>query len=98
MPPETSLVAELTPVVGDGAVVAEETRDHVPTCWVRRGRVKDALRHLKHGAPRPYRMLYDLTAVDERDRTRRNGAPKSDFTVVYHLLSLERNEYARLKV
>ena len=36
-------------------------------------------------------MLYDLTAIDERTRTHREGQPASDFTVVYHLLSLERN-------
>ncbi len=29
------------------------------------------------------RMLYDLTAIDERGRTHRDGQPPSDFTVVY---------------
>ena len=43
-------------------------------------------------------MLYDLTAIDERMRTHREGQPASDFTVVYHLLSFERNEDVRLKV
>ena len=32
-------------------------------------------------------MLYDLTAIDERDPRRSRRAPASDFTVVYHLLS-----------
>ena len=40
-------------------------------------------------------MLYDLTAIDERVRTHRDGQPASDFTVVYHLLSFERNEDVR---
>ena len=43
-------------------------------------------------------MLYDLTAIDERMRTHREGQPASDFTVVYHLLSFDRNEYVRIKV
>jgi len=43
-------------------------------------------------------MLYDLTAIDERTRIHREGQPPSDFTVVYHLLSVERNEDIRVKV
>ena len=43
-------------------------------------------------------MLYDLSAIDERMRVHREGQPASDFTVVYHLLSFERNEYMRIKV
>ena len=43
-------------------------------------------------------MLYDLTAIDERMRVHREGQPASDFTVVYHLLSFDRNEYIRIKV
>lgn len=39
-----------------------------------------------------------LTAIDERMRTHRNGQPPSDFTVVYHLLSFDRNAYVRIKV
>jgi NADH-quinone oxidoreductase subunit C/D len=43
-------------------------------------------------------MLYDLSAIDERTRVHREGQPPSDFTVVYHLLSFDRNEYLRIKV
>jgi NADH-quinone oxidoreductase subunit C/D len=43
-------------------------------------------------------MLYDLTAVDERLRKNRQGLPSADFTVVYHLLSIDRNSDVRLKV
>ena len=61
-------------------------------------RVGEVLRHLKRESPRPYRMLYDLTAIDERTRQNRAGQPDSDFTVVYQLLSFDRNEYVRIKV
>jgi NADH-quinone oxidoreductase subunit C/D len=56
------------------------------------------LRHLKEGVERPYRMLYDLTAIDERERRHRPEQPPCDFTVVYHLLSFERNADVRIKV
>jgi NADH-quinone oxidoreductase subunit C/D len=70
----------------------------MPTIWVGTGRLEEVLRYLKHEAAKPYRMLYDLTAIDER--TRRNRPPGSvgDFTVVYQLLSFERNEYVRIKI
>src|SRR5665647_1619588 len=45
-----------------------------------------------------YRVLLDLTAIDERVRTNRQGQPPSDFTVVYLLISYDRNELVRLKV
>lgn len=78
--------------------VMQHTRDAIPTLWVPRDHLRDVLRYLKTEAPKPYRMLYDLTAIDERVRVHRAGQPPSDFTVVYHLLSFDRNEDLRLKV
>ena len=52
-------------------------------------RVPAVLRFLKEEIEQPYKMLYDLTAIDERMRQHRDGQPASDFTVVYHLLSFE---------
>ena len=43
-------------------------------------------------------MLYDLFAIDERTRVHRQGQPDADFTVVYQLLSTERNDDFRIKV
>jgi NADH-quinone oxidoreductase subunit C/D len=43
-------------------------------------------------------MLYDLTAIDERTRQHREDQPPSDFSMVYHLLSFERNRDVRIKV
>ncbi len=82
-----------------GAVVAvQETRDHIPTFWVEGKQAPAILRYLKLATNKPYRMLYDLTALDERDRLHREGQPAGEFTVVYHLLSFERNEDVRVKV
>ncbi|MFP5405338.1 MAG: NADH-quinone oxidoreductase subunit C/D, partial [Gammaproteobacteria bacterium] len=76
----------------------QETRDDIPTQWLARERLREVLAFLKHDVEKPFRMLYDLTAIDERGRRRREQQPDSDFTGVYHLLSFERNSYVRLKV
>lgn len=93
-----SVVSELEDLLGPDLLALQETADAVPTAWLPPGRLLEALRHLKEGVERPYRMLYDLTAIDERERTHREGQPPADFTVVYHLLSFDRNADVRLKV
>jgi len=80
------------------AAVLQPTCDRIPTFWVKKDHVHGLLSHLKYEIEQPYKMLYDLTAIDERMRTHRDGQPPSDFTVVYHLLSFDRNEYVRIKV
>lgn len=94
----SSVVSELEGLLGPDLLAVQETADAVPTGWVPPGRVLEVLRHLKEGVERPYRMLYDLTVIDERERSHREGQPPSDFTVVYHLLSFDRNADVRLKV
>ena len=79
------------------AAVAQKTRDSIPTFWVAKERMPALLHFLKEQIEQPYKMLYDLSAIDERMRVHRDG-PASDFTVVYHLLSFDRNEYLRIKV
>ena len=83
---------------GADAVLSEPVRDRIPTAWIGRDKLVAAMRYLKEEIDRPYRMLYDLTAIDERMRTHREGQPPADFTVVYHLFSFDRNEYLRVKV
>ncbi|MEW6443707.1 MAG: NADH-quinone oxidoreductase subunit C/D [bacterium] len=89
---------ELESRFGQVVLGRQPTRDGIPTLWVSGERAPAVLRFLKDEVRAPYRMLYDLTAIDERVRSRRNGQPESDFTVVYHLLSFERNEDVRIKV
>jgi len=80
-----------------GADIApQSTHDAIQTFWCPRERVREVLAYLKTGIDLPYKMLYDLTATDDRVRINRSG-PHSDFTVIYHLFSFERNEYMRLK-
>ncbi|HWB87143.1 MAG TPA: NADH-quinone oxidoreductase subunit C/D [Bryobacteraceae bacterium] len=82
---------------GAAAITAQETRDQVPTFWSAPEQIRTILAYLKNEIERPYPMLYDLTAIDERMRTHRQGQPAGDFTVVYHLFSFDRNEYLRMK-
>jgi len=92
------ILQELALRFGDRTVSVQPTRDDVPTCWAPRERIHEMLRYLKTDVTQPYPMLYDLTAIDERLRKHREGQPPGDFTVVYHLLSFDRNEDVRIKV
>ncbi len=92
-----SVIDELKERFGAAAVTAQETKDGVPTVWVEKARAHEVLSYLKASSGRRFRMLYDLTAIDERVRSHRDGQPESDFTVVYHLLSYDHNEDVRVK-
>ncbi|MGH8474182.1 MAG: NADH-quinone oxidoreductase subunit C/D [Methylococcales bacterium] len=83
---------------GPQCFVEQKTADGIPTLWVSRDDHLAILTFLKKGIERPYPLLLDLTAMDERQRGHRQGLPSSAFTVVYHLLSFERNEDIRIKV
>ncbi len=76
---------------------AQTTLDDIPTYWIHPHSVTDVLGIAKRKIKSPYVMLYDLTAVDERERTHRAGQPQSDFTLVYHLYSFEQNRFVRIK-
>jgi NADH-quinone oxidoreductase subunit C/D len=89
---------ELAHVFGEDALCQQSVRDEIPTLWVARERLREMLRYLKYDSHGAYRMLYDMTAIDERVREFRQDLPESDFSVVYHLLSFERNADVRLKV
>jgi NADH-quinone oxidoreductase subunit C/D len=93
----TAPIAEDITRAFGAAVSPQHTVDGIPTFWAAKDRVPTLLRFLKEQVDRPYKMLYDLSAIDERMKTQRNEAPASDLTVVYHLLSFDRNEYLRIK-
>ena len=91
----SELVSKFTPQV---ILHQQVTIDHTPTIWIEKDKLNTVLRFLKNEISLPFKLLYDLTAIDERTRTKRNDQPVSDFTVVYHLTSFERNEDIRIKV
>lgn len=98
MNPSTDSADEIRERFGDAVLIQQQTRDNIPTIWCAADNILVVLRYLKEQVARPYAMLYDLTAIDERRRARQNGLPSGDFTVVYHLTSYERNEDIRIKV
>ena len=89
---------ELRDRFADSILSFQSTRDGIATVWVQAEKAHDVLRYLKNDVRPPYKMLYDLTAIDERERVNREGQPPSDFTVVYHLLSFDRNADIRVKI
>jgi NADH-quinone oxidoreductase subunit C/D len=94
----STIFQELQAAFGEASIRQQATRDGIPTLWVLPEKAHEILRYLKMEVDSPFRMLYDLTAIDERVRSNRADQPKSDFTVCYHLLSFERNQDVRIKL
>ncbi len=96
---------EFAPSTGDlrhelaqrfGERVSEERQaGDMPTLIASAEDAPELLRFLKHEAPKRFRRLEDITAVDESARSERPG---HDFTLVYHLLSFDDPGYLRVKV
>ena len=76
---------------------AQSTCDDIVTLWVSSEMIISVLSFMKN-ITEPFDMLYDLYAVDERLRLDKKQLPVLDFTVVYQLLSIQRNKHIRFKV
>ena len=79
---------------GDKTFFAQNCIDEIPTLWVPQQQIVHVLIFLRPH----FCMLYDLFAIDERTRENRQDQPDADYTVVYQLLSMRRNEDLRIKV
>jgi NADH-quinone oxidoreductase subunit C/D len=93
----SGIAAEVREKFKDIVVPDKAVRDNIPTFWVQPDNIKTVLQFLKSDVKNPYRSLYDLFAIDERTRGAKHVSA-TDYTVVYHLLSLDRTEDVRLKV
>jgi NADH-quinone oxidoreductase subunit C/D len=82
----------------DVVVQEQQTSDHIPTYWIQKENIVSVCEKLKKHHDHAFATLYDLTAIDERERNKRDGQPEGEFTVVYHLLSYKNNTDVRLKV
>jgi NADH-quinone oxidoreductase subunit C/D len=92
-----SIFSALCSRFGENIFHEQLTRDETPTIWTPQGKIIAVLEYLRSDAEQPFRMLYDLTAIDERAcKSKYNGT--CEFTLVYHLFSFERNAFVRLKV
>ena len=94
----TGILLELSQRFGADSLVAQQTRDQVPTVWAPADTFRDVLLWLKSAAGGAHAMLLDITAIDERWRAHREDQPPADFSVVYHLVSIARNQDVRVKV
>jgi NADH-quinone oxidoreductase subunit C/D len=94
----TGIIGGLTERIGADAVIPQVTRDDVQTAWVSPEKLRDALQWLKSPQGGSCAMLLDLTAIDERTRTHREDQPPADFSIVYHLCSLDKNQGVRVKL
>jgi len=93
------VISELASKYGEQVILFQQiTKDNTLSIWIDKSNLVSLVEYLKNKIALPYKMLYDLTGIDERTRTNRNGQPDSNFTVVYHLTSFERNEDIRIKV
>ncbi len=95
---ELSLAQQLGHRFGDALLANQLCCDAITTLWIGRERLLELLHYLKLEIEGPFLCLYDLTAIDERQRANRQQQPDADFTLVYHLLSYDRNEDLRIKV
>lgn len=93
-----TVIEELKTKFGNLELVEQKTADGMPTLWVPKESIAEVLGYLKNDVDKPYKMLYDLAGIDERERKHREGQPICDFTVMYQLMSFERNSDIRLKI
>jgi NADH-quinone oxidoreductase subunit C/D len=93
-----SLIHDLRERFGDLILGDQAAVDDTPTVWVAPDSIIDVLRYLKKDIHHPYKLLFDVTAIDERSREHRDGQPGATFSVVYHLMSFERDRDFRVKV
>lgn len=91
------ILSDLVTRFGDSCSY-QSSVDNIPNVWVERENIKDVLGYLKNDAEYSYELLFDLSAIDERLRTNREGQPDSEFTVFYHLMSLSGDRDIRIKV
>ncbi|CAL4319866.1 NADH-quinone oxidoreductase subunit C/D [Buchnera aphidicola (Neophyllaphis podocarpi)] len=69
-----------------------------PIVWISLHNLQNIIKFLCNIIEKPYNMLFDLHGVDERLRVYRDNLPPADFSVFYHLISLERNTDILIKV
>ncbi|CAL4042301.1 NADH-quinone oxidoreductase subunit C/D [Buchnera aphidicola (Phyllaphis fagi)] len=77
--------------------IQQNTCIECPVIWVDRNILLEVMCFLK-STPRLYNMLFDLHGIDERLRLHTKNLPKSDFSIFYHLLSIEKNNDIIIKI
>ena len=94
----SGLTDELTVISGGETLTQQHTVDEIRTVWVHSENIEAVLSHYKSVVTKPFEFLFDICGIDERSRAGKSITPAADFTVVYTLLSFERNQFLRIKV
>jgi NADH-quinone oxidoreductase subunit C/D len=74
------------------------TADGITTIWTSAERLLDVCAALKRASDQSFRLLLDISAVDERRRQTKPHPKAADFTLVYHLLRPEDGAEIRVKI
>ena len=91
------IIKELQDHFNENDFFVQSTKMGFPVVWIDRSMILAVSKFLYHVC-RPYNFLFDLHGTDERLRSQRKYLPNADFSVFYHLISLERNRDIMLKV
>ncbi|QTM69329.1 NADH-quinone oxidoreductase subunit C/D [Buchnera aphidicola (Hormaphis cornu)] len=94
---EDPVLQELYIKFGQTAFNVQSTRIGVLVVWINRNLLLPVIKFLNN-VPKPYVMLFDLHGIDERSRIYRTDLPVAEFSVFYHLISIDRNKDIILKV
>ncbi|WP_153800580.1 NADH-quinone oxidoreductase subunit C/D [Foetidibacter luteolus] len=92
------ILKQLQQRFGDTGLQQQQRKDDILTVWLPKEQLIPVTQWLKAAVDKPYKLLYDVCGIDERDRMGNGYLPLKDFTVVYHLFSFERNDFICLKV
>ncbi|MCR3755208.1 MAG: NADH:quinone oxidoreductase subunit CD [Candidatus Westeberhardia cardiocondylae] len=92
-----SIIQDIYKNFGKENFFIQNTYINNPVIWVKKKQILHVLTFLKKHTTK-YNMLYDLHGIDERFRTHKENLPKTDFTVFYHLISINKNSDILLKV
>jgi len=96
-PLTNSVIKDLFNIFGNEFCFHQITLTGFPIIWINKILLLEVGRFLCN-VSQPYIMLYDLHGIDERLRLHRENLPKADFSVFYHLISIERNDDIMIKV
>ncbi|TLU64187.1 NADH-quinone oxidoreductase subunit C/D [Thalassotalea litorea] len=89
---------EIAHINADLGLQEQQVQDQIETYWLEKSQLLCLMQLLKQQIPNGFDMCFDLFAVDERVRENKLTSQCGDFTLVYHLRSMQRNQDIRIKV
>ena len=93
----TEQLPELFALLSKSRYQVQHCADNILTLWLNPNALIPVLSLLK-SIRQPFATLFDIYGIDERLRLDKDQLPCKDFTVVYQLLSIERNQHIRFKI